>query len=98
ALAGLGSSRYACRQGWQAYLDDPKPANAAMGRLNSDMDAATFTAAAEAQKPLIETDETKQSNLGMMTDQRWDALAKQLVELKVIDHPIPAKECYVDVN
>lgn len=88
----------ACRQGWRAYLNNPQPANAVMGRLNTDMDAATFTAAAEAEKTLIETAETKQAGLGSMTDHRWDALAQQLVDLKVIDRPIPAKECYVDVN
>src|SRR3954471_16022372 len=47
------------QDGWRGYLDDPKPANAVMGKLNRQMDAATFAAAAEAQKSLIETDETK---------------------------------------
>jgi NitT/TauT family transport system substrate-binding protein len=86
----------ACREGWRKYLDDPKPANEIMGRLNSDMDAATFAAAALAQKPLIENDETKKSRLGVMTEQRWATLAQQLVDLKVIDKPIPAGECFID--
>jgi NitT/TauT family transport system substrate-binding protein len=83
----------ACREGWQAYLDDPKPANAVMGKLNSDMDAATFAAAAEAQKPLIHVGETP---IGSMTTRRWDQLASQLVALKVINSAPKATDCFVD--
>jgi NitT/TauT family transport system substrate-binding protein len=88
----------ACREGWQAYLNNPSTANAAMEALNSDMDAATFTAAAAAQAPLIETDETKKIGLGMMTEKRWDELSKQLVDLDVIKLPIAAKDCFVDAD
>jgi NitT/TauT family transport system substrate-binding protein len=88
----------ACTEGWRKYLDNPSPANEVMGKLNSDMDAATFTAAAAAQKPLIETDETKKSHLGVMTEQRWATLAQQLVDLKVIEKPIPPGECFIDLE
>jgi len=88
----------ACREGWRAYQDNPAAANAAMEAINHDMDAATFTAAAAAQKPLIETDETKKSGIGSMKTARWDDLSKQLVDLKVIKAPIPAKDCFVDVE
>jgi NitT/TauT family transport system substrate-binding protein len=88
----------ACREGWRAYLDNPAAANTAMEALNHDMDAATFTAAAAAQAPLIETDETKKSSLGAMTGDRWDTLSKQLVDLGVLKAPIPAKDCFVDVD
>ena len=54
----------ALREGWRAYLDDPKPANEVMGKINKSMDAETFAAAAEAQKPLIESDETKDERPG----------------------------------
>jgi NitT/TauT family transport system substrate-binding protein len=75
----------ASREGWQNYLVDPKPANATMAKLNTAMDADTFAAAAEAQKPLIETAETKTRGIGSMTKERWDTLANQMVELKLID-------------
>jgi NitT/TauT family transport system substrate-binding protein len=88
----------ACREGWRAYLDDPSPANTTMEGLNHDMEPATFTAAAAAQKPLIETDETKKSSLGTMTPARWDELSKQLVELGVTKATIPANDCFVDVD
>ncbi|HEY8750570.1 MAG TPA: ABC transporter substrate-binding protein [Tepidisphaeraceae bacterium] len=86
----------ACRQGWREYLDDPTVANAAMAKLNTEMDADTFKQAAAAQKPLIETDDTKTRGLGAMSSDRWEKLGQQLLDLKVIDRaPAPA-ECFVN--
>jgi len=75
----------ALRDGWRAYLDGPKPANAAMGKINKTMDQQTFADVAEAQKSLIETDETKKNGLGTMTLERWEQLVKQLSDLGVVD-------------
>lgn len=86
----------ACREGWRSYLDAPGPINAVMGKLNPEMDAQSFSEAAAAQKPLIETDETKTNGLGSMTKQRWNDLAQQLISLKVIASAPPADECFVD--
>ena len=84
----------ASREGWQAYLNDPVPANAVMGKLNTAMDPETFMAAAAAQKPLIETAQTKAKGLGVMTRERWLTLGRQLADLGVIDKP-PAPEEYL---
>lgn len=86
----------ASREGWRAYLDDPAPANAVMQKLNTTMDAETFTAAAAAQKPLVENAQTK--NLGMMTRERWDTLGKQLLDLGVIDKVPPLDEYLVAID
>ncbi len=88
----------ASRAGWRSYLDDPKPANATMAKLNTAMDAETFTAAAEAQKALIETAETKTRGLGMMTKERWETLANQLVDLKIIDKAPNVSDFLVSVE
>jgi NitT/TauT family transport system substrate-binding protein len=88
----------ASADGWKAYLADPRPTNELLGRLNSSMDAETLAAAAEAQKPLVETDLTKREGLGTMTTERWDALAKQLAELHLIEKAPPASELFVRVN
>ena len=87
----------ALRDGWRAYLDDPKPANDVMGKINKSMDAETFAAAAEAQKPLVESEDTKANGLGAMTPARWEELVKQLSEIGVVDPPKapPAKQCFV---
>ena len=88
----------ATQEGWRAYLDDPAAANAAMGKLNASMSAETFAAAAAAQRPLIETDETKKRGLGTMTRARWDTLAKQLVELGVLAKAPSAEEYLMAVE
>lgn len=80
----------ACREGWGKYLVDPTATNAHMLTLNKEMDPESAT----AQKPLIETDETKTSGLGTMTLERWNTLAQQLVALKVISKAPPAQDCF----
>jgi NitT/TauT family transport system substrate-binding protein len=86
----------ACREGWRDYLDRPDPINTTMHGLNPDMDLQTFGEAAAAQKPLIETDETKTAGLGTMTSQRWRDLAGQLVNLGVIDSSVDPNLCFVN--
>ena len=75
----------ATREGWRDYLDHPLATNALLGKLNSSLDAATLSAASDAQKPLIETDQTRSDGLGVMQRARWQALAEQLLDLKTID-------------
>ena len=84
----------AVREGWRAYLDDPKPTNERMRALNPSMDSTTFAEVAEAQKPFIETEETGRDGLGTMALQRWEALVKQLHELGDIPQQIPARDCF----
>lgn len=84
----------AVREGWRAYLDDPAPAHVVMHRLNPAMPLATFAESAAAQRPLIETEETRRAGLGVMTLERWQTLAQQLLELKVIDKPVDPKSCF----
>jgi len=84
----------AVREGWRAYLDDPKPTNEKMHQMNPSMDAETFAEVAEAQKPLIEDDETRKNGLGTMTKARWETLIGQLKDLGYIPTAIPAEECF----
>ncbi|HEY0008175.1 MAG TPA: ABC transporter substrate-binding protein, partial [Tepidisphaeraceae bacterium] len=84
----------AVTDGWRRYLDDPAKTNAAMQKLNPTMDAETFAASAAAQKPLIETEETKSGGLGVMTLARWQTLIDQLKELKVASAATTPAECF----
>jgi NitT/TauT family transport system substrate-binding protein len=84
----------AVREGWQNYLADPTQTNEYMGKLNPTMDAKTFKDSAEAQKPLIETGDTKRLRLGAMTIERWQMLVQQLVDLKVIDNQVDAQASF----
>jgi NitT/TauT family transport system substrate-binding protein len=87
----------ALREGWRGYLDDPASANAVMGKLNREMDAATMAQVAKIQAPLIETAETKATALGEMTSARWQTLGQQLVDLKVLTKAPPADECFTSL-
>jgi NitT/TauT family transport system substrate-binding protein len=84
----------AVREGWRAYLDDPKPTNEKMHQMNPSMDADTFAEVAEVQKPFIESDETGKNGLGTMTKARWETLIAQLKDLGYIPAAIPAEECF----
>lgn len=75
----------AAREGWKRYLADPTPANALIAKLNPSMDAQTLAEVAEAQKPFVESDDTKGKGLGAMTKARWETLARQLVELGIVE-------------
>jgi NitT/TauT family transport system substrate-binding protein len=85
-----------CRDGWRAYLDNPAATNQAMSQMNTDMDLQTFNEAATAQKPLIETDDTKANGLGTMSLQRWKDMASQLTDLGVIDSSVDPQQCFAN--
>ena len=82
----------AVKAGWETYLKDPTATNAEMMKLNPAMDAETFAASAEAQRPLILVEGT---SLGDMTLGRWEELGKQLVALGVLERAPVATECFV---
>ena len=84
----------AVREGWRAYLDDPRPTNARMNQLNPSMAASVFAEVAEAQKPLIETEDARRNGLGRMTTERWETLIGQLRDLGDIQKPPAAEECF----
>src|ERR1700722_1229355 len=84
----------ACREGWRAYLTDPGPANAALGKLNQEMDAQTFADAAAAQKSLIDA----AAGLGTEKLERWRTLRQQLIDLGIItaDNAPAAETCFIN--
>jgi NitT/TauT family transport system substrate-binding protein len=84
----------ATREGWRDYLDHPQVTNALLGKLNSALDAVTLSAAAEAQRPLIENEDTKQRGLGSMQQARWQTLADQLLDLKFLDKPVSVVDSF----
>lgn len=87
----------AVQEGWKGYLASPARANGEMASLNRAMDAATFAEVAEAQRPLIESDDTRARGLGAMRVERWKTLVEQLVAIKAIpaDKAPTAESCFV---
>lgn len=88
----------ALAEGWRAYLDDPKPANEVMAKLNPNMDIKTFAEAAEAQKSLVENKDAAEHGLGSMTKERWVELSKQLVEIGVAERTVDPEKCFVNLK
>jgi NitT/TauT family transport system substrate-binding protein len=88
----------AVREGWESYLADPQTTNQLMREINPSMDAQTFAASAQVQKPLIETEETKAHGLGSMTADRWATLGRQLVEIKVLESAPAPESCFIQTN
>jgi NitT/TauT family transport system substrate-binding protein len=81
----------AVREGWRAYLDNPKATNERMNQLNPSMNAESFAEVADAQKPYIETG---QGELGAMTADRWETLCGQLEGLGDIPKAPSGNECF----
>lgn len=84
----------AVRAGWESYLDDPAPTNAAMAELNKAMDARTFAESAAAQVPFIRPDGL--DRLGAMTLERWQTLVEQLRELRIVRREVDAGRLFVN--
>lgn len=85
----------AVRSGWNDYLRDPGVTNTAMLALNRAMSADTFEHSAQAQRNLIKTPTTKK--VGEMTQARWQTLADQLLEIKVLRKPVSVDDVFVDL-
>lgn len=84
----------ACREGWTAYLADSTAANAAMRLQRPDMDEETFIVSARIQKPLID----KTPGIGVMTEDRWATLAKQMKDLGLIERPLGGEAYFANVK
>jgi NitT/TauT family transport system substrate-binding protein len=84
----------AVREGLRIYLDNPQPTNLRMQQLNPTMGLEMFTESAEAQRPLIETEETRKNGLGVMTRERWETLIMQLKNLGDIENTPAAEDCF----
>ena len=85
----------AVRSGWNDYLEKPGDTNSAMQALNKAMSAHTFAQSAQAQQSLIKTDTT--THIGEMTLARWQTLGDQLLDLKIIQKPVSAKDLFIDL-
>ncbi len=85
----------AVRSGWNSYLQDPASTNTAMLELNKAMSAQTFAQSAQAQQALIKTSTTER--VGEMTLERWQTLADQLLDIKVIQQPVAVGDLFVSL-
>jgi NitT/TauT family transport system substrate-binding protein len=72
----------ATRAGWEAYMASPAQANAAIAKLNDQLEPSLLSCITDAQRPFV----TGSAGVaaGSMTAARWDATAAALVELELL--------------
>lgn len=86
----------ASTKGWRDYIADPSVANAEINKLNPAMSKDQMDFSARTLKEMgFETGSGPDGDqLGKFTEERWAAVYKELVDLKVITNPIDPKTAY----
>jgi NitT/TauT family transport system substrate-binding protein len=92
----VGKFVHASLRGWREYLKNPADAHAAIAKLNPALspDWMNFSWRALRDGHFVSGDDPSGSDLGQMTQERWDAMYKQLFDLKVIDKPFDPATAY----
>lgn len=83
-------------RGWKDYLSDPAAANAAIAKLNPALnpDWMQFTWQQLRDGHFVTGEDPSGAQLGTMDSNRWSAMYKQLVDLKVIDKQFDPATAY----
>ena len=83
-------------RGWREYLSDPSAAHAAIAKLNPALSPEwmKFTWQALRDGHFVAGDDPSGAELGQMKAERWSAMYKQLVELKVIEKTFDPSTAY----
>jgi NitT/TauT family transport system substrate-binding protein len=84
------------RQGWRDYLTEGRQGNEAILQANQEgMTAEALQFGATAMRDLAMPDDAPLESVGMMTEQRWQTLYDQLVELELVDpQKVDVRECF----
>lgn len=69
-------------KGWRKYLTDPEATNARIHEENPEMGLDVLRFGVEALRPLCLPEGFADDRLGEMTEERWQTLEKQLVEVE----------------
>jgi hypothetical protein len=76
----------ACRAGWEQYLTSPEESNVAILAENSQgLTPGALTFGANELKTLCQPDGMAETEIGLMTNDRWTQLVEQFAELGLID-------------
>lgn len=75
----------ACREGWKVYLEKPRETNQRILQLNlHGMTAEALEYGAEAIQPLCLPGGMSSDLIGTMSDERWQTLVDQFIELGLV--------------
>jgi NitT/TauT family transport system substrate-binding protein len=81
-------------KGWDYYIKNFKEINPVIHDRNPDFPLAKMEYSATAQIPLITGGDAATGGIGIMTKERWDAMNKQLVEVKLLKAPQDITKAY----
>jgi NitT/TauT family transport system substrate-binding protein len=83
-------------RGWREYLNDPTAAHTAIAKLNPALSTEwmKFTWQALRDGHFVAGDDPSGAELGQMKAERWSAMYKQLVDLKVIEKAFDPSAAY----
>ncbi len=84
----------ASAEGWARYVADPSAADAEILRRNPEIGRDALDRGAEALRPLVLDDDARRDGVGSMRADRWAAIATQMREIGMIDHPVDPSTLY----
>jgi len=71
-------------RGWLKYFEQFEPTNKHIHLLNPEMDMDILAYGVEQMKPLVESQDTRNSGLGIMTRARWQLLYSQMQDVGLL--------------
>lgn len=75
----------ASQKGWQTYIATPKKTNEYIHSLNPEISKETLSYGVQTLKPLVFDGLINKKNLGIMTQERWEKLRKEMYKAKIIN-------------
>ncbi len=83
-------------QGWQSYLEDPRPGNRLIRQDNPNMSEALLAYAHQALQDynLLTGGDAATLGIGAMTHQRWQTYFQEMVALGVVDPRLDVRQAY----
>ena len=79
----------ASRRGWEEYLKNPEPPNAAIHKVNPQMSLEILAFGVEAMRPLCVPEGEENKAIGRMNLERWETLRWQMVGAGVLEEDSP---------
>jgi len=83
-------------QGWQSYLEDPRPGNRLIRQDNPNMSEALLAYAHQALKDygILTSGDAATLGIGAMTHQRWQTYFREMVALGTVEANLDVGQAY----
>ncbi|MBP3038554.1 ABC transporter substrate-binding protein [Bacillaceae bacterium Marseille-Q3522] len=81
-------------EGWNYFKDSPDGINQVISELNPDMSLEAFAFETEEQKEFIFGGDAAEHGVGYMTEERWETLKDQLLELGLLEEDFDVNEIF----